>query len=85
MLATLNLFRRAFTSDGEMMRASAARQLACSSALTAIAALVIYGALAHHPTAPQTVAVQTATFRHALPIMTTATVRSPSVMLATAQ
>jgi hypothetical protein len=85
MLATLNLFRRALTSDGEMMRDSAARQFACSSALAAIAALVVYGALSHHSIATQSVGVQTASLRHAMPIMTTAAVRSPSVMLATAQ
>ena len=85
MLATLNLFRRALTSDGEMMRSSAARQLTCSSALTAIAALVVYGALAHHTMAPQTVGMQNANLHHAMPIMTTANVRAPSVMLATAE
>ena len=85
MLATLNRFSRAFASDGEMMRASAARQLACSSIFAAVAGLVVFGALAHHPVQSQVSVQPAGSFRHPAPIVTTAIMRVPSVMLATAQ
>jgi hypothetical protein len=85
MLATSSRFSRALISDGELIRASAARQLACSSIFAAVAALVIFTALVHHPVHFQGSAQPVAGVRHEAPIMTTAVMRVPSVMLATAQ
>lgn len=85
MLATPTLFSRALVSDRELIRASAARQLACSSIFAAVAALVIFTALVHNSAQPPVNAQPVTSARHSAPIMTTAVMRAPSVMLATAQ
>jgi hypothetical protein len=85
MLAMSNRFNQALASDGEVIRASAIRQLACSSVLAAVAGLVIFTTLLHNPVQSAPSAQANAPFRHSVPIMTTAVMHVPSVMLATAQ